>query len=235
MNFKLIGTGFAAALSLLAISFTAEAADMPRPVYKGARSVIAYYNWTGFYAGINAGYAWGTSNWDSPGLSIAPKGWAAGLTVGYNHQIGSVVLGVEGDIDWSNVKGSTTCYTTFSCETASRWMTTARLRGGYAIDRFLPYITGGIAYGDIKASTTNPAFPGASKSKLGWTAGAGLEYAFLGNWTAKVEYLYIDLGKFDCSTMCGPLINGANNVSFKENIVRVGLNYKFSGPIFTRW
>ena len=63
MNFKLIGSGVAG-LALLAATFAAEAADIPRPIYKGpVRSVIAYYNWTGFYAGINAGYGWGTSNW----------------------------------------------------------------------------------------------------------------------------------------------------------------------------
>ena len=70
----------------------------------------------------------------------------------------------------------------------------------------------------------------ASSSQLGWTVGAGLEYAFLGNWTAKLEYLYVDLGSFDAGA--APVVN---NVSFKENIVRAGLNYKFSGPIFSRF
>ena len=77
MNFKLIGSGVAA-LALLATSFAAEAADIPRPVYKGVRSVIAYYNWTGFYAGINAGYGWGTSDWDlvPPVSTNQPQGMA---------------------------------------------------------------------------------------------------------------------------------------------------------------
>ena len=70
----------------------------------------------------------------------------------------------------------------------------------------------------------------ASSSQLGWTVGAGLEYAFLGNWTAKLEYLYVDLGSFNAGL--APVVN---NVSFKENIVRAGLNYKFSGPIFSRF
>jgi len=70
----------------------------------------------------------------------------------------------------------------------------------------------------------------SSSSQLGWTAGVGLEYAFLGNWTAKLEYLYVDLGSFN--TGPAPIVN---NVSFKENIVRAGLNYKFSGPIFSRY
>ena len=109
------------------------------------------------------------------------------------------------------------------------WLATLRGRVGYAIDRWLPYITGGAAYGNVKASTSAPigAFTSASHNQLGWTAGVGLEYAFLGNWTAKIEYLYVDLGSFDA----GPAPT-VNNVSFKENILRAGLNYKFSGPVF---
>ena len=237
MNFKLITTGLAA-LSLLATSFSAEAADIPRPVYKGVRSVVAYYNWTGFYAGINGGYGWGRSNWDDAAaagpLTVSPKGWMFGGTLGYNYQAGSIVWGIEGDFDWSNVKGSSACGA-FNCTTENRWLATFRGRLGYAVDRFLPYITAGGAYGDIKATTSNPAFPGASTSKLGWTAGGGVEYAFMGNWTTKLEYLYVDLGKFNCGINCGPLVAGVNNVSFKEHIVRAGLNYKFSGPVFGRY
>ena len=67
---------------------------------------------------------------------------------------------------------------------------------------------------------------------IGWTVGGGLEYAFLGNWTAKIEYLYVDLGKFDCGVACGAT---PDNVTFKENVIRAGLNYRFSGPIFSRF
>jgi len=74
---------------------------------------------------------------------------------------------------------------------------------------------------------------GASDVMAGWAVGGGVEYAFLGNWTAKVEYLYVDLGKFDCGTACSPVT--PDNVSFQTNVVRAGLNYKFSGPIFSRF
>ena len=70
----------------------------------------------------------------------------------------------------------------------------------------------------------------SSKSQFGWTFGAGLEYAFMGNWTAKLEYLYVDLGSFNAGI--APIVN---NVSFKESIVRAGINYRFSGPIFSRY
>ncbi len=226
-----------ATLALLATSFAAEAADMPvkGPYYKAApRSVVSYYNWTGFYAGINGGYGWGASDWDSPAIALKPKGWLAGGTLGYNWQYGAIVYGLEGDFDWADIKDSTTCAAVFTCETKQSWLATARGRIGYAFDRWLPYLTGGAAFGHVKASSTNPAATGAGSTMTGWTAGAGLEYAFLGNWSAKIEYLYVDLGSFNCGTSCSPGLV-TNHVNFTENIVRAGLNYKFSGPIFSRY
>jgi outer membrane immunogenic protein len=232
MNFKLIKAGVAAA-ALLAVPLAAQAADVPikAPYYKGApRSVIAYYNWTGFYAGVNAGYGFGTASTSLPGIDIKPKGFLAGGTLGYNWQSGAIVYGIEGDFDWSGVKGDVACGVVSTCEVSSPWLATFRGRVGYAFDRWLPYVTGGGAYGKVKATET---FAGLSTStssnQLGWTFGAGLEYAVLGNWTAKIEYLHVNLGSFDVAPPSG------NNLSFKENIVRAGLNYKFSGPVFSRF
>ena len=98
-----------------------------------------------------------------------------------------------------------------------------RGRLGYAGGRFMPFVTGGAAIGNIQATT--PAFIGASSSQVGWTIGAGLEFAIAGNWTAKAEYLYVDLGKFNCGLSCGVL--PTNNVSFTTNLVRAGVNYRF--------
>ncbi len=225
MRFKLTGTAIAA-FAFLATAFSAQAADIPRPIYKGHQPVIAYYNWTGFYVGINGGYGWGTSDWNPAGISPKPKGGLIGGTIGYNYQIGSVVWGLEGDIDWADVKGNSTCAVAFTCETKNEWLATFRGRVGYAFDRWLPYFTGGGAYGAVKA-TIDPLGVSSTKDQLGWTVGAGLEYAFLSNWSAKIEYLYVDLGNFNTTF--------AQNVSLKENIVRAGLNYKFSGPIFSRY
>jgi outer membrane immunogenic protein len=223
-----------ASLALLVTSFAAQAADMPikGPYYKGPpRSVVSYYNWTGFYAGISGGYGWGGSDWDVPLVSNKPKGGLIGGTVGYNWQSGAIVYGLEGDMSYSMIKDSTDC-ALGPCEISNKWLATARGRIGYAFDRWLPFLTGGAAFGDVKATRVgvNPA--GASDIMTGWTVGGGLEYAFLGNWTAKVEYLYVDLGKFDCAAACGAV---PDNVTFKENIVRAGLNYRFSGPIFSRF
>ena len=92
MNLKIFGTALAA-FGLLASSFSAQAADIPRPIYKGGvHPVVAYYNWTGFYVGINGGYAWGTSDWSAvPAANNKPTGWLVGGTIGYNYQIGSIV------------------------------------------------------------------------------------------------------------------------------------------------
>jgi outer membrane immunogenic protein len=223
-----------AALALLAVPFVAQAADMPikSPYYKGGQSVVSYYNWTGLYAGINVGYGFGTSTWSiSSTANNKPKGFLAGGTLGYNWQSGAIVYGIEGDFDWSNMKDTVDCAVGVTCGTSSNWLATFRGRVGYAFDRWLPYITAGGAYGNVEATASAAGVAvSSSNSQLGWTAGAGLEYAFLGNWSAKLEYLYVDLGSFNAGI--APVVN---NVSFKENIVRVGLNYKFSGPIYSRY
>ena len=234
MTFKLIKAG-AAMLALLVTPFAAQAADMPikAPYYKGPpRSVVSYHNWTGFYVGINGGYGWATGSLDVPPTTFSPRGWLFGGTLGYNYQVGSVVWGLEGDYAWSGVKGTGTCGA-FVCELSNPWFGTARGRLGYAFDRWLPYVTAGGAFGKVRLTTTSPLVPESSKTQIGWTVGAGLEYAFLGNWSAKLEYLYADLGSFDCSATCGG--PAPNNVSFRENIVRAGLNYKFGGPLFSRY
>ena len=110
------------------------------------------------------------------------------------------------------------------CKTSNSWLATVRGRVGYSFDRFLPYITGGLALGNMKAS--QPGFTGGEDTNAGWTAGGGLEFVIAGNWTAKAEYLYVDLGKFNCGLACG---NGANpdNVSFSTHLVRGGVNFRF--------
>jgi outer membrane immunogenic protein len=87
----------------------------------------------------------------------------------------------------------------------------------------LPYVTGGLAVGDIRAAS--PGFAGANTTNAGWTVGGGLEVALPGNWSAKAEYLHVDLGHLDCGLNCG--VAPTDNVSMHDNIVRAGLNYRF--------
>jgi outer membrane immunogenic protein len=223
-----------ATLALLVPSFSADAADIPvKGYYKGPpRSVVSYYNWTGGYIGINGGYGWGDSDWTSPLITLKPKGGMVGGTLGYNWQNGAIVYGIEGDFDYSMMKDSQAC-AAGPCEIDNKWFATARLRLGYAFDRWLPYLTGGGAFADVKATRVGIDPAGQSHVMAGWTVGGGVEYAFLGNWTAKLEYLYADLGKFDCGAACGGAPTA--DVNFQTSVVRAGLNYKFSGPIFSRF
>jgi outer membrane immunogenic protein len=194
---------------------SASAADLPvhrsMPTKAPVYSAPAMYDWSGPYIGINGGYGFGGTNDGDGGL--------VGATLGYNYQSGPWVLGLEGDMNWTNIKGSSTCGGT-SCSTENHWLGTARARLGYAMGptgRIMPYVTGGAAFGDIENSAAGVGT--VSDSKAGWTIGGGLEAALSGPWTAKVEYLYVDLGD-------GPTI-GANTSSFDTNIIRAGLNYKF--------
>jgi outer membrane immunogenic protein len=210
----------AACAALLAAAAPATAADLPMP-FKAAPA--APFNWTGFYVGINGGYGWAKSSWtDSVAATTTgdfdATGAMAGGTVGYNLQMSHFVVGFEGDIDASWMKGtdSTAC-----CETKNDWFATARARLGLAMDRIMPFLTAGAAFGDLKITS---ALGSETATRIGWTAGGGVEYAFMGAWSAKLEYLYADLGKASCSAAtCGTV----SDVSFKANIVRAGVDYHF--------
>jgi outer membrane immunogenic protein len=222
---KTCGLGGVALLALAAAS-PAFAADLSvAPLYKAPPApIVREYNWSGFYLGVNGGGEWGRSKWDSTN-QFNLSGGLIGGTAGYNWEIGHAVLGLEGDVDWSTLHGSTTTMCTVGCTTRNDWLSTVRGRAGYAFDRFLPYVTGGLAVGDIRAS--RPGFPGASHTDAGWTVGGGLEFALTNNWTAKAEYLHVDLGKFNCGFSCGP--TATNNVSLHSDAVRAGVNYRFGG------
>jgi outer membrane immunogenic protein len=199
----------------------ASAADLGRrpppqaPVY-----VAPPFSWTGFYAGINGGYGWGRSNFSAPFATgnFDTSGGLVGGTLGYNYQVNQIVFGIEGDVDASWIDGSAVCGG-LTCRTRNNWLGTARGRIGYAFDRFLPYVTGGVAFGDIKTNVAG--FGSGNDTKAGWTVGGGLEYALTGPWSAKVEYLHVDLGRG------GTIPGTAADADFKADIVRAGLNYRF--------
>ena len=208
------------------VAGSALAADMtpryPQQPYVKAPLYNPAFSWTGFYLGLNGGGGWGSSRWDRTG-EIDLSGGFIGGTAGYNWQTGQMVLGIEGDVDWSGMSGTSSAFCSAGCSIKNDWLGTVRGRIGYSFDRFLPYFTGGLAAGDIQAST--PGFAGATQTNLGWTLGAGMEVAIVGNWSAKAEYLHVDLGSFNCGTACGGFT--PDNVSLKEDLVRGGVNYKF--------
>ncbi len=214
----------AGALAVISMTGVAHAADMQRPQAMPAKApmyMAPVYNWTGMYAGINAGYGWGRSNFNNAfgGTgSFDVDGAVVGGTIGYNWQAGQTVFGLEGDVAWSGIKGSTSAgiCAIGSCETRNNWLGTVRGRIGYAFDRVMPFVTGGLAVGDIEASALGFS---ETKTKAGWTLGGGVEVALAGPWTAKAEYLYVDLGNRSFA--------GGTNVDFHTNVVRGGLNYRF--------
>jgi outer membrane immunogenic protein len=217
----------AAAAAVLAASMAANAADLPRAVpapmvTKAPPFQGPGYDWSGFYVGVNGGGGWGRS-WSDLTGRFATSGGVVGGTAGYNAQFGNWVLGFEGDIDWSNVGGTSNAPGCPGCGVQNNWLGTARGRIGYAFGNFLPYVTGGLAVGDVNASA--PGFAGQDNTQVGWAAGGGVEYALSRNWSAKLEYLHVDLGRFDCNVNCGG--TPTDNVSFHDNLVRGGINFRF--------
>jgi outer membrane immunogenic protein len=221
-----------ACTGLLAVAMATPsfAADLPRPAYKAPLYSPTVFSWSGFYIGLNGGYGWGKSNWtNAAGTTTGDfnvNGYVFGGTLGYNLQTGVWVWGLEGDIDYSAIKGTTTAAPCGApgCETRNTWLGTARGRIGYAFDRWLPFITGGAAFGGIKMTPAVGVSGSETQTKLGWTLGTGVEYAFMGAWSAKLEYLYVNLGTANCSAMtCG----SSTDVKFRTNLVRLGVNYRF--------
>ena len=224
---------------------TAHAADIP---LKAAPVAVVQQAWTGWYAGLSGGYGRGYSRqrddtpYDSQPYRI--EGGLVGGTLGANWQTGSLVLGAETDLSYSWIKGSTIGFDPVfdvcggvvpRCETTIRALGTLRGRVGVAWGSLLGYLTGGLAYANLHGKEGDgPAggvFGSGSKWVVGWTAGAGLEGIIAPNWSAKIEYLYVDLGTHNV------FIDDVFGVPFPErlsvmtHIVRVGINHRFAGPI----
>ncbi len=238
---------FAVGLAGLVGVTAAQSADLPKLPLKAAPAVRAP-DWTGFYAGIQAGAGWGRagqtdgSPFDTGWYDVS--GGLAGATWGYNWQIGNTVVGFEGDAAWSNIHGSTDGATGLGgpcggapshCEATLQAFGTSRLRLGYAVDRWLPYVTGGMAWGYLHGKEGDTAINGVNGSgaefHYGWTAGGGVEAMIDPHWSAKVEYLYADLR--DGLAFVDQFGFGSADelVRMQVHIVRAGLNYKFdAGP-----
>ncbi len=212
----------------LAADFPPPPAPMPQvPATYVPVAAAPIYTWSGVYIGVNGGYGFGTTNWNDPLFGVSTGnfntgGFLIGGTLGANIQWGPVVVGIEGDADWTNLNGTNTsiCFPP-GCETASNFLGTVRGRVGYAFDRILVYGTAGGAFGNVQVGP-----PLLSNTQVGWTAGAGVEFAIAPAWTAKAEYLYVDLGNVSCTSIVSCF--GDTTITFTENIVRAGVNYKFS-------
>ena len=283
---RFIQLGIAAAAAT-AMTFSAQAADMPVKAAVPAASL----GWTGFYLGVNTGGSIGadsttqTATFSSTALGANtlldssgrynPIGWVAGGQIGYNWQVSSFVVGLEADWQWSLQKDSRNdCTSPAStaffgagasgfgyCLSGEQKITnfgTARARAGVDRHGDFWYLTGGLAWGTVKerdsfvGSASTTIFPGAlqpgpflpgvasiSTTRIGWTLGAGVETMIVGRWSAKLEYLYVDLGSisntvpivinpaFGAAFTTGGVASATSTSHVRDNIVRLGLNYRF--------
>ena len=214
----------------------ANAADMP---IKAPRMPIAVsYNWTGFYVGANGGYGWGYSNWmDDPALggsalgSHPTGGGLVGGQIGFNWQFSEWVAGVEADIDWANLTGSHIDPALHDIHTKTTAVGTIAARFGYTWDRSLAYFKGGAAWGRFSYDdfvTLGGALNGSgSSTSWGYTLGGGYEYAFAPNWSAKIEYSYMDFGSRNVSFNGGVAGAYVQGITDRVQAVKVGVNYRF--------
>ncbi|MGE5165322.1 MAG: outer membrane protein [Sphingobacteriales bacterium] len=236
------------ATTLLASTTLANAADIARPVNP---PILDTWSWSGFYVGTMWGGGWDSTSNDLNGYGYqvsAPtngKGVLAGIYGGYNQQFANWVVGLETDIAWSNIKGSTSMGGHLDTDNGSvpwavegsnklKWLGTTRARLGYAFGHFMPYATAGVAYGGtsidgvgvLGSSSVNASFAehfSASNTRVGWAAGGGLEYA-MGQMLMRMEYLHYDLGTSKYA-MGDPNITLSTH--HRGDTVKVGAGFKF--------
>ena len=192
------------------------------------------FNWSGPYVGAQLGYSSGTAyqGWEPAPSDYSkpdPRGALLGLYLGYNYQLdNAVVLGLDGDINWSGAKGQSVLYYSygsaqpdiFNTDFDVKWNGALRARAGYAFDRFMPYV----AAGPTLARAKFTYFDRGSVSEtfeanyLGWTVGLGAEYAITDNVIGRFEYRHSDFGN---------VLSDDNRVSFKSDTVHLGIAFKF--------
>jgi outer membrane immunogenic protein len=199
----------AAALAVAGWTAFAQAADLPyapRAPYT-VNQPLNSYSWAGPYLGGNLGYQWGSVD-NNP---ARPSGFVGGVQGGYNWQSGPWVFGVEGDIE------ATGASDTFApWKFSNPWFGTIRGRAGYALNNILFYGTGGLAFGELRGQILGLS---ESHTNAGWTAGAGAEVGLSQKWTAKIEYLYVDLADSN-------FITGVPH-GYRFGLLRAGVNFHF--------
>ncbi len=214
------------------------------------------YDWTGFYVGGHAGWAWARTDWFDPiagveAVSISSDGFIGGGQAGFNWQAGPWLLGIEGDASWSHLqKGIIAILIGFAPQQTRLGTTVENLgsvagRFGYAWGQWLAYGRAGAAWAHDLHRIFNAATPAevliasATETRLGWTIGGGLEYGLAPNWSVKVEYDFMDLGSERISFFTGAAagLPPVLPLDVKQNIhlVKLGVNYRFGGPVYARY
>jgi len=204
---KRLVVGFAAVVAA-GWTASAEAADLNYGRPYTVNQPLNAYSWAGPYLGGNLGYEWGSVS-NNP---AKPSGFVGGIQAGYNFQNGPWVFGVEGDIQAAGADDTFAPW-----KFSNPWFGTVRGRAGYAFNNILFYGTAGLAFGELRAETFGWT---ESHTTVGWTAGVGAEFGIAPNWSAKIEYLFLDLSSSQFA------ITGVSN-GYSANVVRAGVNYHF--------
>jgi len=231
-----------ASLAFIGPVATAQAADIPLKAPPPAPILLP---WSGFYFGAHAGYGWSEKQFLDPvpggglGATTHPRGALGGLQAGYNYQVNQLVLGIEGDVTWSDMKSNFSCFSFGDqiCSARPNWLATVTGRIGYAAGPALFYVKGGVAFtrdeltnlatcagGQPLGILCNESFLGADV-RAGWTAGVGIEYLMTRNWSVKFEYNYMDFGRRSVVFQSDEGNLFSENIRQKVNVVKVGLNY----------
>ncbi len=213
-----------ASTALVAFAAGAQAADLGAPRMPIAAAVVApVFSWSGFYLGAHAGYGFGNSRFfNGIAFPTSVNGPLVGGQIGFNYQINQIVLGAEADLAFAAITGRASNLAAISHRTSM--LGSVRARAGFAVDRTLFYVTGGLGIQGGSFATNGGA--GAERyTRMGWTLGAGVEYAMTQNWTVKAEYSYYNFG----TRTLGPIYTGTLRADV--HTVKLGVNYLFStGP-----
>jgi len=202
-----LAAALGASLTVAALA-PSSAADFPATPYYTAPEPLSAYSWAGPYLGATAGFEWGSV--DNSGTK--PSGIAGGIEAGYNWQSGAFVFGGETDIQLSGADDTLSPF-----EFSNPWFGTLRGRAGVSLSNVLLFGTAGLAYGDIRADS---ALLSESHTSIGWVAGGGVEVGFAPRWSAKAEWLYLDLADRNFS------VTGTSN-GLAADLLRMGVNYRF--------
>jgi outer membrane immunogenic protein len=242
-------------LGVLGLVSPALGADLP---YGKAPAIAApVYDWTGVYVGVIGGGGFGNHNVNNGGgttpfqnfaANYSSQGALAGGEIGYNWQSGNYLVGIEGDLFWSGIKGNDAsqfaagAFPAVAAVDADnlRWGGTLRVRGGFTVDRWLMFFTGGYAFGNIEHTNTAvppvPGLPVIDKFTVhanGLTAGGGIAYALTNNIIGKIEYRYYNFNAYNRPFPTNGQVSYTTDSTY--SVVTLGIDFKFGGPVVAKY
>jgi outer membrane immunogenic protein len=245
------------AVSVLGISAaSALAADLPARTYTKAPLLMAAYDWSGFYVGANGGYGSASNCWNLDNVGGVPlfpgtvpegcsraSGGVAGGQVGYRWQTGALVAGLEGQGNWADLRGSSLSNAFGAAVTNQSKIDAFGLftgQFGYAWNNALFYVKSGLAVTSSKyqglATATGSVFDAASQTRVGYSAGVGLEYGFTPNWSLAIEYDHFFMFENENAfTAVGGGLSRLDNIQQDVDLVTARINYRFGGPVVARY